>query len=384
MQTWLPIELKRGLFWAHSAEKTQLKCMNIRDATKSYEQWMRKCTVVVETDLRSKHEQMRENPFLFFRGTFYRWAQLWPELCADLCNAPAVLAVGDLHVDSFGTWRDGEGRLSWGVDDFDESCPLPYTNDLVRLAASVKMVIDCEDLALKLRDGCDAVLDGYQETLKTGGSPFVLAEHKKNMEKLGIDAIKTPDRFWEKLDKLPAVRHNLPSDAKRVLQKTLPASGLDYKVVRRAAGLGSLGQQRFVAIAKWEGGLIAREAKAMLPSARMWVNGHVGRCQSYYPKAIRAAIRSHDPFQKIVGTWLIRRLSPEANPIYIADLPKERDEERLLHAMGAEAANVHLGSKRQVKNIGKDLRGRKANWLRSAAKKMAKGLEHDWKEYRDR
>jgi len=34
-----------------------------------------------------------------------------------------------------------EGRLSWGVDDFDESYPLPYTNDLVRLAASVRIVI---------------------------------------------------------------------------------------------------------------------------------------------------------------------------------------------------------------------------------------------------
>lgn len=357
--------------------------MNIREATKSYEKWMRQCTAVVETDLRSKHEQMRENPFLFFRGTFYRWAQLWPELCADLCHAPAVLAVGDLHVDSFGTWRDGEGRLSWGVDDFDESWPLPYTNDLVRLAASVKMVIDCEDLTLKFRDGCDAVLDGYQETLKNGGAPFVLAEHEKNLEKLGIGAIKAPDRFWEKLDKLPAVHNGLPRDAKRVLQKTLPEPGLDYKVVRRAAGLGSLGQQRFVAIARWKGACIAREAKAMLPSACMWLNGHVGHCQSYYPRAISAAIRSHDPFQKIAGTWLIRRLSPDSNPIEIADLPKERDEEKLLHAMGAEAANVHLGSKRHLKDIATDLRGRKANWLRSAAKHMAKVLERDWKEYRE-
>src|ERR1039458_5738131 len=40
---------------------------------------------------------------------------------ALLRDAPKVLAVGDLHVGSFGTWRDTEGRLSWGVDDFDES-----------------------------------------------------------------------------------------------------------------------------------------------------------------------------------------------------------------------------------------------------------------------
>src|SRR5260370_32652719 len=49
-----------------------------------------------------------------------------------------VLAVGDLHVENFGTWRDAEGRLTWGVNDFDEAYPLPYTIDLARLATSVR------------------------------------------------------------------------------------------------------------------------------------------------------------------------------------------------------------------------------------------------------
>jgi uncharacterized protein (DUF2252 family) len=31
-----------------------------------------------------------------------------------------------------------KGRLAWGVDDFDEAFPLAYTNDLVRLASSLK------------------------------------------------------------------------------------------------------------------------------------------------------------------------------------------------------------------------------------------------------
>jgi uncharacterized protein (DUF2252 family) len=89
--------------------------MNIHKATQSYENWMRGCTAVIEAHLRLKHKQMRGSPFLFFRGTFYRWAQLWPDVCASLRDAPKVLAVGDLHVGSFGTWRDTEGRLS--VDD---------------------------------------------------------------------------------------------------------------------------------------------------------------------------------------------------------------------------------------------------------------------------
>jgi uncharacterized protein (DUF2252 family) len=76
---------------------------------------MRTCVPLVEGDVRDKHRQMNEDPFQFFRGSYYRWAQLWPEFCPDLLNAPLLLSVGD------------------------EAWPLPYTNDLVRLAASVKI-----------------------------------------------------------------------------------------------------------------------------------------------------------------------------------------------------------------------------------------------------
>ncbi len=355
--------------------------MNIREATRSYEGWMRQCTTVVESDLRSKHEQMREDNFLFFRGTFYRWAQLWPEICVDLTLAPRVLACGDLHVGSFGTWRDSEGRLCWGVDDFDEAYPLPYTNDLVRVATSLKIVGDSEELTISSKAGCDAILEGYQQTLKRGGCPIVLAEHEQNLERLGIEAIDPAPNFWKKLNELRVVRGNLPRDVKLTLEDTLPDKKLKYKVVRREAGLGSRGQQRFVAIAQWNGGWIAREAKAMLPSSCVWLSGRVGRSQSYYGEVITAAVRSRDPFQKIEGTWLIRRLSPDSNPIEIKNLPQKRDEEALLHAMGTEAANIHLGSKRAVKGILRDLGRRKAGWLRAAAKEMVKVTERDWKKY---
>jgi hypothetical protein len=356
--------------------------MNIIEATRSYENWMRRCTHVIEDDLRYKHQQMREDPFFFFRSTFYRWTQLWPELCRDLRQAPKVLAVGDLHVGSYGTWRDAEGRMCWGVDDFDESYPLPYTNDLVRLAASVKIVVDAKSLTVKFKQGCDAILEGYREALRTGGRPFVLAEQQQTLEKLGIDAIEPPEDFWQKLNGRPGVAHGFPSTAKRAIEKTLPAKKLPYKVVRREAGHGSLGQQRFVAIAQWCGAWIAREAKATIPSSCVWLNGTVDHCQTYYETAIKSAVRSHDPYQKMVGGWLIRRLSPDANLIEIEDLPKKRDEMTLLNAMGAEAANVHLGTKRQRRKIVRDLQGRKSGWLRNSAKEMAKATERDWKKYR--
>ena len=54
---------------------------------------------------------MAESAFPFFRATFYRWLQLWPEICSDLAKAPSVLAVGDLH-----TWRDEEGSAKSALE----------------------------------------------------------------------------------------------------------------------------------------------------------------------------------------------------------------------------------------------------------------------------
>jgi len=68
----------------------------------------------VRSDVALKHQHMAESPFAFFRATFYRWLQQWHKRCDDIARAPKVLAVGDLHIENFGTWRDEEGRLIWG------------------------------------------------------------------------------------------------------------------------------------------------------------------------------------------------------------------------------------------------------------------------------
>ena len=55
-------------------------------------------------------------PSIGGRSSGSRAAATWP-------RRPAVLAVGDLHTENFGTWRDAEGRLIWGINDFDEAFP---------------------------------------------------------------------------------------------------------------------------------------------------------------------------------------------------------------------------------------------------------------------
>src|SRR5260370_35164554 len=91
-----------------------------------FERWLANGLPIIRQDIALKHTHMAEAAFPFFRATFYRWIQLWPEVCGDLAKAPAVLAIGDLHVENFGTWRAEEGRLSWGVNDRDEGWTAPY------------------------------------------------------------------------------------------------------------------------------------------------------------------------------------------------------------------------------------------------------------------
>jgi hypothetical protein len=356
--------------------------MDIREATKSYERWLHRRGLIVDAELSDKHSQMKQDAFQFFRATYYRWAQLWPEICAESRRAPVLLAVGDLHIDSFGTWRDAEGRLCWGVDDFDEAWHLPYTNDLIRLATSVKIARKLGILKIKTGLACDVILGAYKRTLRGGGCPIVLAEEETHLEKLGIEFLKPPPSFWTKLNERRTFLGPLPKGARKALENTLPNDLHDYRVVRRESGLGSLGQLRFVAIAEYNGGCVAREAKNVRPSASVWANDRTSRGQSYYEAVITSALRSPDPYQKVVGSWLIRRLSPDSNPISIEEIPEERDEEALLQAMGTETANVHLGSRRRIKAVLKDLRARKKDWLRNDVRNMAKVFLREWKEYR--
>ena len=97
----------------------------ITTVTRQYETWLAKYTSLVKADLALKHVLMKRDAFSFLRATFYRWRQVWPDVCADVVTTPVLLAVGDLHIENFGTWRDGEGRLIWGINDFDEAYPSP-------------------------------------------------------------------------------------------------------------------------------------------------------------------------------------------------------------------------------------------------------------------
>jgi hypothetical protein len=356
--------------------------VDVFEVTKDYESWMAGHIPLVREDLDLKHKRMAEATFPFLRATFYRWAQLWRETCTDLATGPEVLAVGDLHIENFGTWRDAEGRLVWGINDFDEACRMPYAIDLVRLAASAVIARKEQNFEIAANDACEALLEGYIEGIDAGGKAFVLEESHHALREMALGAERDPVRFWSKMNSWPDC-HTAPSPVLALMKAHLPSPDLPFRVVHRVAGLGSLGRQRYVALAMWHGGMVAREAKALLPSAWEWACGKP-ETGIHYDTILKRTERSPDPHAAVVKNWLVRRLAPHCSRIEIADFPAVRDNRRLLHAMGREIANTHVGTPETIPAIKLDLKKRKSGWLHDATQAMVEVTMCDWKIWRAR
>jgi len=358
--------------------------MNVVKATREFEEWLGRRTDLVKKDLHFKHTNMKAAVFPFLRATYFRWAQIWPKVCPDLAKGPRVLAVGDLHVENFGTWRDAEGRLIWGVNDFDEAFPLSYANDLARLAVSARLAAESGHLPLKPKDICDSILEGYREALRAQGLPFVLGENNDWLRQIAQSELRDPAHFWTKMDALVTLKQTAPLSAIDAIEHLLPARDLRYRLVHRVAGLGSLGHARFVAIANWNGARIAREAKALVSSACYWAqdNDHDGPSEILYQTLISKAVRCIDPFVQLRGRWIVRRLSPDCCRIELATLKAQGAELRLLRAMGWETANIHVGTKTAGKPILRHMEKQKGKWLHEATEQMLTAVREDWKTWK--
>jgi hypothetical protein len=356
--------------------------MDIREATRSFEAWLATHVELLRADLERKHEAMTGGAFPFLRATFYRYLQRWPELAgAAVTGAPRVLAVGDLHLANFGTWRDVEGRLIWGINDFDEAHAGPYTLDLARLATSALVTAGVGALRLGETEICAAILDGYRESLEAGGLPYVLAEEHGWLREAATASRKAPEEFWKKLEGCPSWSGPVPAEAERLLAAAMPEPGLQGKSLRRTAGLGSLGLQRVVRLATWRGARLAREAKALRPPAAVWVSGRA--TGALHGAAIaRRARRAPDPWLRFGRRWVVRRLAPDSDRIEPADLPRQKDEARLLRAMGRETANVHLGKAGAAAALRRHLGSLPAQWLRDVARRGVEAVDEDARDWR--
>jgi len=322
-----------------------------------------------EKDLAHKHERMKQDPFMFFRGTCWRWAEAAPELCPDLMAAPAVGSVGDAHAGNFGLWRDAEGRLVWGVNDFDEADVLPYALELVRLAASFLAADD----RLGAHDVAKPLLESYRAALQKPRA-FVLERENLWLR----DALASKDDFREAFwAELEAAEPEPPPPGYEAALKAGLGPVVNLRIAPRVAGVGSLGRPRFVACGAMRGGPVAREVKGRAPSC--WgVSGDLD-------VASRLALgpwRSPDPHLTYGEGLVHRRLAPNSRKIKFADL-KERDAAPFIAAMAADLAAIHAGEGGAVQAIFVDLHARPEDWLAEAARTVAAWTLGEYRAYRD-
>jgi hypothetical protein len=347
---------------------------DIRQSTTRYEEWLRAQLAgdVVKKDLERKHEKMRESPFAFLRATYWRWAETVLEICPDLADAPHVLAVGDIHLENFGTWRDADGRLVWGVNDFDEAAEMPYVLDLIRLATSA--LVARKGLGVTADAICTAILQGYREGLKAP-QPVVLDRDRQWLRELVVVSEKKRAKFWKKIGQLETARP--PPRYRKALAAAMPEPPLALgKTARRIAGAGSLGRPRWVGIADWRGGPVVREAKALVLSA--WEREHgKGKGRIRCTEIANGRYRAADPWQHITGNIAVRRLSPNNRKIEAGDDLAHLLSPDMMLAMGADLAGVHLGTASNGAAIARDLSRRKRGWLKTDAAEMAKAVAAD-------
>ncbi len=354
---------------------------HITQSTRAYEKWLRARlgSELVRKDLQAKHKKMRRGPFPFLRATYWRWAEAILDVCPELAGAPSVPAVGDIHLENFGTWRDADGRLIWGVNDFDEAAEMPYALDLVRLATSA--VLGAQG-AVTTASVCAHILAGYTKGLAKP-RPIVLDHDYAWLRKLVVVSDQERDRFWWKMYVLPAAKTSPPRRYVKALAAAMPTRNIEMTILPRTAGAGSLGRPRWVGVGEWRGGPVVREAKAIVPSAWTRAHGRGSRARPCYWIAT-GRHRAPDPWLAVTGNIVTRRLSPNNRKIDAADYPAASigtTGRKMLQAMGHELAAIHLGAANRRAAIERDLCDRKRNWLRSAVERAVVFVLWDYRAW---
>jgi len=337
-----------------------------------YHAWVRSCCDVDNVGLMAKREKMLESPFAFLRATYFRWAATCESICPELASAPRIACLGDIHVENYGTWRDADGRLVWGINDFDEVATMPYAFDLVRLATSALLAPD-----FRAKPGAivSAILEGYAQGL-AAPCASLLDDNAGWLRAFANPTQASSIKFWREVDQCPDATP--PADVQRSLVASLPKDALVERFASRIKGGGSLGRPRHLVIAQWRGGRIVREAKAYVPSAWTWAHAGSGG-RPWYTLLAQGAFRSPDPTLQSLPGVTIRRMAPDARKIELGDLEKSLSLQ-LLHAMGADLAAVHASDPRSAPILD-DLSGRHASWLKRCSLAALAGTQVDFQEY---
>ena len=225
---------------------------------------------------RRKYRAMAADPFAFYRGTaclFYADLRDREDRWADE-RTGRVWIQGDLHVQNFGTYMNGEGVLVFDVNDYDEAYLGHFTWDLLRLAASLSVLgwskaLPDDDITALIEVYLRAYLDQVHSFVDsdrdhtwslrlgtaTGAVREALLAAQLSTRVDLLDKVTVVEDYARRFRHAPTVRE-LPSDERAVLDRafrayleTIPGSkrlgSLTYDlkdvVCKKGFGIGSAG-----------------------------------------------------------------------------------------------------------------------------------------------
>jgi uncharacterized protein (DUF2252 family) len=238
-----------------------------------------------------KLAHLRTDPFAFFRGTNPLFLEFLPR-SHPLFRAPCILICGDLHLENFGAFK-GDNRLCYfDLNDFDEACLAPFTLDIVRFVASIKVAAPGLGLsAAQTQSMVDTFFGAYLHCIADGKPRWVersLAQGvfrvllRRAMRRTRRELLA---RFTKLKDGGRKIRINgfrtlkLEPDERPRLRRFLAQFGIPgvnnsfFKLLdaaRRIAGCGSLGLSRYLLLVRGRGSPdqnFALDLKFAAPSA---------------------------------------------------------------------------------------------------------------------
>ena len=220
-------------------------------------------------------------------------------------------------------------------------------------------------------------------------------KHLRNVVIVDDDERK---KFWKKFDpkkiaegkpgKVDPVARPRPC-YREPIEAALPDGAAGLKYYAREAGTGSLGRARIFGVGAWQGDLVVREAKAMVPSG--WTLAHGGTKRLRCVEIATGCFRSPDPTYRLSGDVLVRRLSPNDFKIEVAQANEDkvkalRSRDLIIHdmlvAMGHELASIHACTGDR-KAIAKDFGKRRGGDLRAAVKAVCTAIEEEQEEWKN-
>lgn len=348
-----------------------------KDAVKMIEQANKKYVEKTPDLVALKYRSMSESPFAFDRATDYLFVSN-VQNAKQLQTKVKIPIAQDIHLENFGTYKTSEGKVAFGINDFDEAVVAPYTWDLARVGSSIRLAAKQNGLSEKegkdlvevfVRDYVDGLkkfqekTDKIAETLTKSNS---LGDSVEKTIKLSESASQkdfikelTKDSKFVFNDKIRPIS----SEVKKEVESGVKAyakgrsEGSDFFKIKDSAfiiaGKGSLGRERYVVLLEGAGKgkkeqVILELKEAVQPNSINALGKQTGNQAQRVVDAAKNFQPATDPFlgvTKINGKdFFVRELSPSNNKVELEKLNTFSEFKDYVESIALVVSKAHATS----------------------------------------